>query len=399
MKKIILISLINLFILTFIGCSTALEKACDNGDGVSCYEQAIRLEAYKLSKDARLHYAKGCALNNEKSCFNIQNFLLTQKEVNILEKACIKGNQNQQKSTEACFYLAEYYYTESKDKVNVENKKKIKEKARLYYTKGCALGDDKSCFRLSNYFSPLSQSEINNFKKACIQSNENDKMPLVCYQLGEYYYKTKDYKNALVYYKRSCDYGNDTRACREMADIYADGKNGEVNLDLAKKYYDIVCRRRMALYNEYSSSCEILENIDPQYYAQSRKRYKTHQQTLQAEKEAKNAERKAKLGISKECLSDADKIMGCSREFDEFVGDDYTRYGYIRSTFLSTITYKNGKVMRIESYNKSFKLIKSCNIIIDNNTEMVLNCWENGENYTMQVNPLTKQFTKSSLIK
>lgn len=364
MKKLILISLL---VLVFGGCSSKYtnpqgekyEKQCKNNDDYSClwlanaYNKGNGVKEIDNNK-AKEFYEKACNLNNADGCFELGN--LYERERNSENTKKFYDKSCTLKNNDVCYNLGILYEREQDYS-----------KAKDYYLKACNLNHKSACMNLGILYDDNtklgkdgSKSELY-YGKAC-GLNDN----IACIMLVEFYRNKKDIEKYQFYLKKSCDIGS-------------------------------------------LSSCK---ELDPAFAAQEAEKEK--QRELEREREKEKL-----LGISKSCKSENDKINGCQTTISvselynnfEFFALKNTNYDYY-----TVASYSNGKVTKLKAVNKedeilknctpnkivkkypckidylpAGKVLKECNIIKNNDQEMIISCIENGKSYTQHLNRLTGQ--------
>ncbi len=95
-----------------------------------------------------------------------------------------------------------------------------KEAAELLYTiasKGCEHNDGESCYDLANYYYKTKKDRNKSYdylKKSC-----DLKFTKACTELGRMHITKHNYETAKLFYKKSCDAGSD-EGCRLLYVVY-----------------------------------------------------------------------------------------------------------------------------------------------------------------------------------
>lgn len=185
---------------------------------------------------------KACTLNDGEGCNELGSIYVRRhkyaKAVGLLEKSC---NLNIGKG---CYSLAKLH-------MNGEGVPKNTSKAQILYKKSCDLGNKSGCSSLKD------TNIVSNFTVYKNKCNAGDGK--LCRNIGSlFYYGTglkKSYKNALVYFKKSCSFRY-ASGCFQAADIYYTGRGVPQNICKAQEYYKKECHidgTRCRLYEMHRS--------------------------------------------------------------------------------------------------------------------------------------------------
>lgn len=173
---------------------------------------AFVINAYANDFNTTLqHFDKLCKQNDAKACFSIGSWYYQgdgveqnlQKAKEYYKKACDKNFAS------GCGMLGSFY----------EKNKNLKQ-AQIYYEKGCALNEAMICDLLGNLLNFEKKDYVKAktiYQKAC-----NLNSGFSCGALADFYLVgrgvKKDDSNALFYYRRGCDLG-DERSCSQATKL------------------------------------------------------------------------------------------------------------------------------------------------------------------------------------
>ena len=221
-----------LFLSTPSHAEQALPAAnCNKSNVSACMGMADRFFDVEKFEESLAYYKSLCSLDVGKGCRRAawiysqvldSSFELIEETNN---KACSLGDMT------GCNNLGSAY--ENNNQIN---------KANALYRQACDGGNDLACNNLAvNFENGLGLEENYNKSAELYIKSCGFAFAKACKNAGDlYYYKFKDYKTALKWYKKACELGSG-RACYDTAYQYKEGEGTKENIAKANTFYRKAC--------------------------------------------------------------------------------------------------------------------------------------------------------------
>jgi TPR repeat protein len=254
------------------------EKSCDMGDATACTAAAQMYgQGTGTARDvqkAELFKIKARRQSGNTSNTYTSNSYYNYQKINQLKSNCKRGIIADCNSLGILYYegkeapkdykAARHYYTkacQNSDAYGCFNLailyeyglgvNKNKRQALEYYDRSCKSGYNKGCEKSRKYVSTRPLKTYNNTdtgKKEKQQSSSNSSNTIkcnqgngkICNKIGVKLQKKRKYDQALYFFKRGCEFNNNT-ACFNLGSLYENGRGVEKNNILANKYYQRAC--------------------------------------------------------------------------------------------------------------------------------------------------------------